>query len=326
VVVFAVEWVYVLSGIKLAMCCIALNGIYVVVDWFRAKKAAWLDLLVFVLSCVWLPALIVLNPPYFRGVRTYANNPGWIYVKLPAVAVIILALALLAVAVAIFRHYLNGRSDLVRPAFLLATSIGFAVAGIVHWANYYIFGVGVSYGVAKHLFGLGTLFVASVVALAFDATSGKRRRILPASIDTVLATPAARGVLPVLFGFGALAVVVSNHAVDLRAFLQYDQEVRRVIVADPDLYAKSYSANESLPPGFNFAINVVVLTVGPSYWEGVRSAAQFDYILISLAKNPTEAVDPACIVPTHERPVSFRLVHRRCWTRWIAYERSSERQ
>jgi hypothetical protein len=138
--------------------------------------------------------------------------------------------------------------------------------------------------------------------------------------------PLSRSLMPALFGFAALAVVAARPAYDLRAFLRYDREVRQFIVTDPDLFAKSYSANESMPFGFNFVINVVILGVGPGDWMSVRPESPVAYILTSPVAGSAQAAGPACIVPTREASVSFRLVQRPCWSRRIAYERGPKGQ
>jgi hypothetical protein len=269
-----------------------------------------------------LSFLVVSNDAFFSMIKNAAHNGGIsVYLGNTGILALIFVNGILFVTLALF--VASNKSGLIYPNFVLAALGGVTGAAFVQWLSFNLLGYGSAYAVAKHAFGLGSLFVVAVATITLDAFTTPAKSFL-SHFHTKLplrwsGTPLAGSVFMCL---ALVSLLWHRPSLSLQSVEMYQNDAKQLIESElgSKVLGHTVSFNTQFPVGINFTIAKAVLEV--SGYKQIEQIQIFfgklnpeekaaDYLLISPIQ--AAAFDPACEVQTSLPLTVSKLVRASCY-------------
>jgi hypothetical protein len=320
--VVLLDYIFALSAVHLALSCPLLWTVQGMQRWQATRRFPWQTVTLAGMLLAGLSLLVVSNAAFFSMVRNAAFNGG-VNVSLGngGILALIILDGTLFVVLAVLAA--SNKSRLIHPSFVLAALGGVTAAAFVQWVFFNLLGYGSPYAVAKHAFGLGSLFVVAITTITLDVLATPAKSFwsyFSVKLPVRLSGSPFAGCL-----FMCLALVSlfwNRPSLSLQNVEMYENDAKHLTKSElgNKILGHTVSFNTQFPAGINFTIAKAILEVrGYSQIEQIQiffgrlSAEEkaADYFLIS--PNQAAALDPACEVQTSAPLTVSKLVRASCY-------------
>jgi hypothetical protein len=166
---FLLGWVYPIAAVQLGGIAVIWRGLITLSNWYQTGRLSVRDIVVFAVLMIGIIAAIVLHPR-FIVVLGLASNDGWVAIRIPGVLVVPAALLLGLLTAVLSLAWARRKLPLQVGDAFIALCGGIAAASLAQSAAFYLLGIGVPYGVYKHIFAVSTLMVCAAVVCAIHFT------------------------------------------------------------------------------------------------------------------------------------------------------------
>jgi hypothetical protein len=320
--VLLLDYVHTLSAVHLALSFPFLWTMQFLQGWRATRRFPWQTFTLAGVLMGGLSLLVISNDAFFSMIKNATHDGGIsVYLGNAGILALIFVNGILFVALAVLAA--SNKSGLICPNFVLAALGGVTGAAFVQWVLFNLCGYGSPYAVAKHAFGLGSLFVVAIATITLDVFTIPAKSLLG---DFHAKLPIRSSGIPLAgSAFMCLALVSlfwNRPSLSLQRVEIYENDAKQL--SENELGSKvlghTVSFNTQFPIGINFAIAKAVL--GVSGYNQIEQIQIFfgkldskvqtaDYFLISSIQ--AAGLDPACEVTTSLPLTVSRLVHARCY-------------